>query len=162
MVKLGVTVCKYVPQALMNCAKQSTVGWSIGNVLLDFTGGVLSIGQLLLDGATLGWGGVVGDPIKFGLGFISMVFDALFMVQHYCLFTDHREEEERSGDGKSAGTGEAVDVISSTYAPLDHGTTSSSSASSRLPSGKRNSPDAEALVGSSRDGDSDSVTSFDF
>lgn len=32
----------------MNYTKQSTEGWSIGNVLLDFTGGNLSILQMLL------------------------------------------------------------------------------------------------------------------
>ena len=32
----------------MNCRRRSTVGWSIGNVLLDFTGGALSILQMFL------------------------------------------------------------------------------------------------------------------
>jgi cystinosin len=32
IVKLAVTVSKYIPQAVMNCRNKSTVGWSIGNV----------------------------------------------------------------------------------------------------------------------------------
>ena len=32
----------------MNFRRKSTVGWSIGNVLLDFTGGTLSILQMFL------------------------------------------------------------------------------------------------------------------
>lgn len=32
----------------MNFRRKSTVGWSIGNVLLDFSGGVLSILQMIL------------------------------------------------------------------------------------------------------------------
>ena len=32
----------------MNFRHESTVGWSIGNVLLDFTGGMLSILQIFL------------------------------------------------------------------------------------------------------------------
>ena len=32
----------------MNFRRKSTVGWSIGNVLLDFTGGSLSILQMFL------------------------------------------------------------------------------------------------------------------
>ena len=32
----------------MNYRRKSTVGWSIGNVLLDFTGGSLSILQMFL------------------------------------------------------------------------------------------------------------------
>lgn len=39
---------KYVPQAFMNYRRKSTDGWSIGNILLDFTGGTLSIGQMLI------------------------------------------------------------------------------------------------------------------
>jgi len=37
-----------VIQALMNFRRKSTVGWSIGNILLDFTGGVLSMLQMFL------------------------------------------------------------------------------------------------------------------
>ena len=32
----------------MNFKRKSTVGWSIGNVLLDLTGGILSILQIFL------------------------------------------------------------------------------------------------------------------
>lgn len=35
-------------QAFMNYRRKSTEGWSIGNVLLDFTGGILSIVQMIL------------------------------------------------------------------------------------------------------------------
>ena len=38
----------FFTQAVMNCRRRSTVGWSIGNVLLDFTGGALSILQMFL------------------------------------------------------------------------------------------------------------------
>ena len=91
VIKLGVTFFKYVPQVYLNYANRSTVGWSISNVLLDFTGGVLSIAQLMFDGATLGWEGVVGDPIKFALGLVSIFFDIIFLVQHFCLYTNRGE-----------------------------------------------------------------------
>jgi len=97
-IKLGITVIKYVPQAKLNYDRKSTVGWNIYNVLLDFTGGLLSVAQLLLDGATEGWSGVVGDPIKFCLGFVSIVFDILFMFQHYVLYTDRKDPYDRSSD----------------------------------------------------------------
>lgn len=29
--------------------------------------------------------------MKFGLGMVSMVFDVLFMVQHYCLYRSREE-----------------------------------------------------------------------
>ena len=36
------------PQAYMNYTRKSTEGWSIGNVLLDFTGGAFSLIQMFL------------------------------------------------------------------------------------------------------------------
>ncbi|XP_076441400.1 cystinosin-like [Babylonia areolata] len=86
-IKLGVTLIKYIPQAWMNYLRKSTDGWSIGNVLLDFTGGSLSLLQMfLLAYNSDDWGSLFGDPTKFGLGFLSILFDILFMVQHYCLY----------------------------------------------------------------------------
>ncbi|XP_033736970.1 cystinosin-like [Pecten maximus] len=86
-VKLGVTLIKYIPQAYMNYRRKSTVGWSIGNVLLDFTGGSLSLLQMfLLAYNSDDWGSLFGDPTKFGLGAFSILFDLLFMTQHYCLY----------------------------------------------------------------------------
>ncbi|XP_071343457.1 cystinosin [Trachinotus anak] len=86
-IKLAVTLVKYVPQAFMNYRRQSTEGWSIGNVLLDFTGGILSILQMVLQSYNNDeWKLIFGDPTKFGLGLFSVVFDILFMTQHYCLY----------------------------------------------------------------------------
>ena len=117
LVKLGVTVSKYVPQAILNYRRKSTTGWSIGNVILDFSGGSLSVAQLLLDGATLGWSGVVGDPIKFCLGFTSMFFDVLFLIQHYVLYTDRTDNETRtSAIAQSVqGAGTTVSLIGESY-----------------------------------------------
>ncbi|XP_066552450.1 cystinosin isoform X2 [Amia ocellicauda] len=86
-IKLGVTLVKYIPQAYMNYQRQSTEGWSIGNVLLDFTGGSFSIIQMILQSYNNDqWRLIFGDPTKFGLGLFSIFFDILFMVQHYCLY----------------------------------------------------------------------------
>ena len=95
--KLVVSLTKYVPQAVLNWRRRSTVGWSIHNVLLDFAGGLLSVSQLMLDCLVTGdWTGAIGDPVKFGLGFTSMVFDVIFMVQHYALYPD---ESARNDSG---------------------------------------------------------------
>jgi len=69
-VKLTITLIKYMPQvsfsinlkcsvnyliitfclkAYMNFKRKSTVGWSIGNIFLDFTGGSLSMLQMFLN-----------------------------------------------------------------------------------------------------------------
>ena len=41
--KTLITAVKYLPQVYLNWKRQSTVGWSLTNVLLDFTGGMLSL-----------------------------------------------------------------------------------------------------------------------
>ncbi|KAK7889005.1 hypothetical protein WMY93_024565 [Mugilogobius chulae] len=76
-----------VYQAYMNYQRSSTVGWSIGNVLLDFTGGTLSILQMVLQSYNNNqWMLFFGNPTKFGLGLFSVLFDLLFICQHYCLY----------------------------------------------------------------------------
>ena len=67
-----------MPQAYMNFRRKSTVGWSIGNVLLDFTGGSLSMGQMIMDSYNFDdWSSFFGDFTKFGLGLFSVLFDIL-------------------------------------------------------------------------------------
>lgn len=53
-IKLAITLIKYVPQAVLNFRRKSTVGWSIENILLDFTGGMLSMLQMLLNAYNYG------------------------------------------------------------------------------------------------------------
>ncbi|GAA6100072.1 cystinosin [Tachysurus ichikawai] len=86
-IKLGITLIKYIPQAYMNYQRQSTEGWSIGNVLLDLTGGSFSVLQMFLQSYNNNqWKLIFGDPTKFGLGIFSIFFDIIFMIQHYCLY----------------------------------------------------------------------------
>ena len=47
--KLVVSFLKYLPQSYYNYKRKSTVGWSIYAILLDLTGGVLSLLQGVLD-----------------------------------------------------------------------------------------------------------------
>lgn len=51
---------KYVPQAILNYRRKSTEGWSIENILLDFTGGSLSMLQMIIDGYN--YGNILGLP----------------------------------------------------------------------------------------------------
>uniref|UniRef100_A0A8D8TBQ2 Cystinosin homolog n=1 Tax=Cacopsylla melanoneura TaxID=428564 RepID=A0A8D8TBQ2_9HEMI len=86
-VKLTITLVKYIPQAFMNFQRKSTSGWSIGNVLLDFTGGTFSILQMVVLAINLDdWDGFLIDTTKLGLGLFSVAFDILFIVQHYLLY----------------------------------------------------------------------------
>jgi cystinosin len=82
-----VTFCKYLPQALMNYRRKSTDGWSIENVILDFIGGVLSITQMILLAYNFNdYGSISGSPTKFGLGLVTIIYDVIFMAQHYILY----------------------------------------------------------------------------
>ncbi|KAI9023433.1 PQ loop repeat-domain-containing protein [Hyaloraphidium curvatum] len=99
-VKLLVTLVKYLPQVVLNYQRRSTAGWSITNIWLDATGGVLSLLQLLLDAAVSGhWEGVVGNPVKLGMSFLSLAFDAFFFVQHYALYGPGKAADEEVGNG---------------------------------------------------------------
>lgn len=86
-VKLIVTLIKYTPQVLVNHRNKSTQGWSILQILLDFSGGILSISQQGIDSwMQRDWSGITGNPVKFALGNVSMIYDLVFMTQHYVLY----------------------------------------------------------------------------
>jgi cystinosin len=91
--KAAITFIKYLPQVYLNWKRQSTVGWSLENVLLDFCGGSFSMAQLIIGAVALGEP-VFGDKdkdtgfnvVKFLLSILSIIFDLIFMFQHYVLY----------------------------------------------------------------------------
>lgn len=88
-IKLAITIIKYIPQVRLNYERKSTVGWNVWNVLLDFTGGSLSLLQLVLDAVVMNdFSAITGNWVKFGLSFVSIFFDIIFMMQHYILYPD--------------------------------------------------------------------------
>lgn len=75
-IKIMVTIGKYVPQALLNQTRKSTVGWNVYNVILDLTGGILSLLQLIGDCADMNdWSGITGNPAKIMLALVTICFD---------------------------------------------------------------------------------------
>jgi len=91
--KLYVTIAKFVPQAWENFQRKSTVGWSIENIVLDLSGGILSLVQLLIDAQRSNdWTSITGNPVKFGLSLLSILFDILFVIQHFVLYPDHTDD----------------------------------------------------------------------
>ena len=61
--------------------------------MLDFSGGALSIFQMVIDGINTGdWTPFYGDFVKTGLGFLSIAFDIIFMIQHYILYRKNNKE----------------------------------------------------------------------
>ncbi|CAH8544004.1 unnamed protein product [Schistosoma turkestanicum] len=104
-IKLFISFIKYAPQALMNFRRKSTVGWSIGNIILDFTGGILSIAQMVIIAYnTNDVSSITGSPIKLGLGILSIGFDILFMVQHWCLYPSSAAVSANSSSPSSSRT----------------------------------------------------------
>lgn len=96
-VKLIVTLIKYTPQAVVNYRNKSTRGWSIVGILLDFSGGLLSLAQQSIDSyIQRDWSGITGNPVKFALGNVSIIYDLIFMTQHYVLY---RDAHEKPGEG---------------------------------------------------------------
>ncbi|GKZ00624.1 hypothetical protein MPSEU_001014500 [Mayamaea pseudoterrestris] len=88
-VKIGVTLIKYVPQVHLNYQRKSTLGWSIWQIILDFSGGILSDLQLVGDCYVLNdWSGITGNLAKLVLGLVSITFDTIFMLQHYVWYAD--------------------------------------------------------------------------
>ena len=75
-------------------------------MMLDFAGGWLSMAQLILDASLQDdWSGITGNPVKFGLGNITIVFDIVFFVQHYVLYRHPAKsvEEEEHWDDEREG-----------------------------------------------------------
>jgi cystinosin len=69
-------------------------------MLLDFSGSIFSLGQLFIDSSLQGsWEGVTGNPVKFGLGNISIIFDIIFICQHYILYRIPAKDEESEEQG---------------------------------------------------------------
>ena len=102
-----VTTIKYVPQAYMNYKRRSTQGFSIGLVLMDLAGGVFSVLQMIVISCdTNDWSSFTGNPTKFALGLLTIVFDLVLMFQHYFAFRNSNPPEvltESSGEEQQPG-----------------------------------------------------------
>lgn len=68
--QVGTGILKYVPQVVLNIRRRSTTGWTIWNVILDLTGGFLSVVQVSTE-TTVPW---VHFPRLAYLGGILTVF----------------------------------------------------------------------------------------
>ncbi|KAL2635564.1 hypothetical protein R1flu_007043 [Riccia fluitans] len=92
IIQVIMTAIKYIPQAWFNYQRKSTVGWSIGNIILDLSGGVGNLFQLVIQSidqhSVQNFTGNVG---KLGLSLESIFFDILFVVQHYLLYPERED-----------------------------------------------------------------------
>ena len=70
----------------MNYRRKSTEGWSIGNVLLDFTGGLLSILQMILQSYNNSkFINIFDDTIMFSMFVIYFLYNN-FYFDFICIF----------------------------------------------------------------------------
>ncbi|UYV64742.1 CTNS [Cordylochernes scorpioides] len=99
--KLVITIIKYIPQAVYNYRRKSTQGWSIGNILLDLTGGTLSILQMFVISINFNdWYYIFGNFAKLGLGLVSILFDFVFIYQHYFLYWGRSAQEDMEEEAR--------------------------------------------------------------
>ncbi|XP_028773875.1 cystinosin homolog isoform X2 [Neltuma alba] len=107
VIQVCMTTIKYIPQAVMNFLRKSTEGWSIGNILLDFSGSVGNYAQMLMQSIDQGsWMNFYGN-----IGKISVFFDILFMFQHYVLYWHNK--------GPEAKIAPEVDITKSIDRPME-------------------------------------------
>ncbi|XP_057718127.1 cystinosin homolog [Arachis stenosperma] len=86
-IQVSMTVIKYIPQAIFNFLRKSTDGFSIGNILLDFSGGVGNYLQMVVQSVDQdSWVNFYGNIGKVLLSLVSVLFDILFIIQHYVLY----------------------------------------------------------------------------
>ncbi|GLU11384.1 hypothetical protein SLE2022_281350 [Rubroshorea leprosula] len=86
-IQVCMAVIKFTPQALLNFSRKSTKGFSIGNILFDFTGSLANYAQMVVQSIDQNsWVNFHGNMGKFLLSLVSLSFDILFMLQHFVLY----------------------------------------------------------------------------
>lgn len=89
--QVTMTTIKYIPQAFMNFQRKSTIGFSIGNILLDLTGGLANYGQMSVQSIDQNsWVNFYGNIGKTLLSLVSIFFDLVFIFQHYVLYPEKK------------------------------------------------------------------------
>nr|GMC91663.1 cystinosin homolog isoform X2 [Ipomoea batatas] len=102
ILQVVMTVIKYIPQAVMNFRRKSTVGWSIGNILLDLLGGLTNYGQMAMQSIDQhSWVNFYGNIGKTLLSLVSVFFDILFIVQHYVLYPSRKAVTSDDADAEA-------------------------------------------------------------
>ncbi|OCF36711.1 cystinosin [Kwoniella heveanensis CBS 569] len=103
-IKLFISAVKYIPQVVLNYRLRSVDGFAIGQIVCDLIGSVLSFAQLVISSTFIDHhpSGIIANPAKLGLSFLSLTFDLIFIAQKYWFFarnkTDEDEVEGGAGD----------------------------------------------------------------
>lgn len=99
--KSFVSFVKYLPQAYLNFKLQSTYGYNILNVGLDFGGGIFSFLQMFINAYAYphgngdpNWEHIFSNVPKLFLAIESMTFDIIFFSQHFILYAHNNQQQE--------------------------------------------------------------------
>ncbi|KAL6520186.1 hypothetical protein OROMI_032366 [Orobanche minor] len=96
-IQVVMTIIKYIPQVMFNFQRKSTSGFSIGNVLLDFLGGIANNLQMVMQSLDQNsWENFYGNLGKSMLALLTIVFDIIFMIQHYALYPTKKADSTSS------------------------------------------------------------------
>ena len=88
--KVSGAFIKYFPQAMKNYTRKSTAGWNIMTTLIELFAWVLSNIQIVLEIFNTGEYESLNVP-KICLGFVTILFDLVFVIQHYTLYKCYPE-----------------------------------------------------------------------
>lgn len=81
----------------MNYRRKSTEGWSIGYVIFDSIGNIFSLIQMFLLAINYNdWVPIFGSVTKFGLIILSIIFDLIFIIQHYVLYKNSQQQQQQT------------------------------------------------------------------
>ncbi|KAK4417845.1 Cystinosin [Sesamum alatum] len=90
--QIVMTTIKYMPQAIFNFQRKSTIGFSMGYVSFDFLGSATSFCQMMVQSVDQrSWVNIYGNIGKTLLSLVSISFDILFMVQHFVLYPSKKK-----------------------------------------------------------------------
>ncbi|XP_019427034.1 PREDICTED: cystinosin homolog isoform X2 [Lupinus angustifolius] len=90
-IQVCLTIIKYFPQALMNFMRKSTDGFSIGSILLDFSGGIFNYSQMVVQSIDQGsWMNFYGNIGKVMISLVTIFYDSILMFQHYVLYPHNK------------------------------------------------------------------------
>lgn len=88
-IKVGASIVKHFPQAVLNRSRHSTVGWSFTMVVLDLIGGSFSIAQQVLRCFRIqALAPFTSNLAKTFLALESLAFDIYFVLQHLVWYPD--------------------------------------------------------------------------
>lgn len=97
LLKISMSLIKYIPQVIHNYDRRSLKGFAIQSVLLDVTGGVASLSQLLWQISRdqgFSYMVFVANFGKIGLALVTLVFNFIFISQ-WLIYQDSTRTRSR-------------------------------------------------------------------